>query len=178
MNTPQLVPFEQAAAWRSQRLSQPLRVDFELAELLANGATVEEAANALKLDIEFARTLVRASRFQELVLLLSKELEEAIYNKDPDQILEARKRKAVRTIVADLETGEVPKKRVEAAKFVWENAPSTQEKRSKLKQDEAPRIIVAVEVRDRLLEGLAKAQRVPLESVEAEFRELAGEEET
>jgi hypothetical protein len=164
-----LMRWEDAREAQAQYRIRDIYRDKELALLLANGQTLQEAAAALGMKEDLAWAIANAPTFKLLVDRLRGERERAVYAENPDEMTESLARGNVWTLkqIRDNPTGK-DAERLKAALALHEMRPSVR----KQKQEENDiRVVFEVEVMDRLRDGLAKMAPAPA-PVEAEYREV------
>lgn len=165
-----LITYEEAERFMARVQARDRYKDKELALIIANGGSLEEAAVAVGMDQQVAWEVARTPLFIGLVQRLRKERELAVYSPDADEAVEAEAASNYWTLrqIRDNQTA-ADRDRLKAALALHEARPKI--RREKREEAAIKVVVIDGEVKGRLMEGLAKATGMAPEEVEAEFSE-------
>ena len=151
--------------------------DKALALLVANGMALEEAARELGIDSKMALLIARSPLFNQLVEKLRKEREISVYADDPDEAVEAEARNNYWTLrqIRDNNSAK-DSDRLKAVSLLHEARPSVRKQKV---EDNVVKVVLDVEVINRIKEGMKKVSGQSLEleepAIEGEFKEIKEE---
>ncbi len=156
LSTQSLIPFELDAALKQRKFLNPVQFDLDLANLLAAGASPEDAAEFFLVPLPFIQQLLSTPRFARLVQTLSEELASFTEEEDPDEFLERQKRRNFRALAQLREHSSTgAKEKLASIKLMLDQTPSI--KRAAL-EDEVIRVALTTELSERFKEGWVRSR--------------------
>lgn len=164
-----LIKWEDAQEREAALRERPRYKDLDLALLLANGMTLENAARQTDMTLDFAKAIAQTPLFRKLVGKLNKERELAIYSDDPDEAVESEARNNFLTMRIVRDSSDRDETRLKAAGMLHEARPSVRKQRL---EENSVRIVFESETMDRLKSGLAAVTGKSQAAIEADFRRV------
>jgi hypothetical protein len=164
-----LIRWEDAQEREAALRERPRYKDLDLALLLANGMSLEQAAKETGMTPEFARAIAETPLFRKLVAKLNKERETAIYSDDPDEGVEAEARNNFYTMRFVRDSSPTDATRLKAAQLLHEARPSVRKQRL---EENSVRIVIESETMTRLKTGLSQVMGKSQAAIEAEFAQV------